>query len=131
MRGLGSIPNGDNILWLDFFLFSRSKDENANIFRLVCEKLRFWLLCKDSEVPTYLIGKDKKILIGLSIQDIHIIFWIKFNCVNFLFRICAFRNYIQFIDMIKFEFHISDVFLVALRILFSTKTSALVTPADF
>ena len=31
MRGPGSIPTGDNILSLDFFLFSRSKDENATI----------------------------------------------------------------------------------------------------
>ena len=29
--GPGSIPTGGNILSLDFFLFSRSKDENANI----------------------------------------------------------------------------------------------------
>ena len=31
MRGLGSIPTGGNILPLEFFLFSCSKDENANI----------------------------------------------------------------------------------------------------
>ena len=31
MRGLGSIPTGGNILSLDIFLFSHSKDENANI----------------------------------------------------------------------------------------------------
>ena len=31
MRGPGSIPTGDDILSLDFFLFSRYKDENANI----------------------------------------------------------------------------------------------------
>ena len=31
MRGLGSIPTGVNILSLEFFLFSRSKDKNANI----------------------------------------------------------------------------------------------------
>ena len=31
MRGLGSIPTGGNILSLDFFLFSCSKDENATI----------------------------------------------------------------------------------------------------
>ena len=31
MRGLGSIPTGNNILSLDVFLFSSSKDENANI----------------------------------------------------------------------------------------------------
>ena len=31
MRGLGSIPTGGNILSLDFFLFSRSKDKNATI----------------------------------------------------------------------------------------------------
>ena len=29
MRGLGSIPTGGNILWLDFF--SRSKASDANI----------------------------------------------------------------------------------------------------
>ena len=31
MRGLGSIPTWGNILSLDFFLFSRNKDKNANI----------------------------------------------------------------------------------------------------
>ena len=31
MRGPGSIPTGGNILSLDFFLFSCSKDENATI----------------------------------------------------------------------------------------------------
>ena len=31
MRGLGSIPTRDNILSLEFFLFSHSKDKNANI----------------------------------------------------------------------------------------------------
>ena len=31
MRGLGSIPTRGNILSLDFFWFSCSKDENANI----------------------------------------------------------------------------------------------------
>ena len=31
MRGPGSIPTGGNILSLDFFLFSHSKDKNATI----------------------------------------------------------------------------------------------------
>ena len=31
MRGLGSIPTGGNILSLEFFSFSHSKDKNANI----------------------------------------------------------------------------------------------------
>ena len=31
LRGPGSIPTGGNILSLEFFLFSRNKDENANI----------------------------------------------------------------------------------------------------
>ena len=31
MRGPGSISTGDDILSLDFFLFSRFKEENANI----------------------------------------------------------------------------------------------------
>ena len=31
MRGPGSIPTGGNILSLDIFLFSRSKNENATI----------------------------------------------------------------------------------------------------
>ena len=31
MRGPGSIPTQGNILSLDFFLFLRSKDKNANI----------------------------------------------------------------------------------------------------
>ena len=31
MRGLGSIPTGGNISSLEFFLFSCSEDENANI----------------------------------------------------------------------------------------------------
>ena len=39
MRGLGSIPTGGNILSLDFFLFLRSKDKNANIVR---EKLTWF-----------------------------------------------------------------------------------------
>ena len=40
MRGPGSIPTGGNILSLDFFLFSHSKDENAKLaFLCVCEKL--------------------------------------------------------------------------------------------
>ena len=30
IRGLGSIATGGNIFSLEFFLFSRSKDENAN-----------------------------------------------------------------------------------------------------
>ena len=30
-KGLGSIPTKGNILSLDFFLFSQSKDENAKI----------------------------------------------------------------------------------------------------
>ena len=51
-----------------------------------------WLLRKDFEVSTNLIGTNKEILIDLSIQDIHIIFWLKFNCVNYLFRICIFAS---------------------------------------
>ena len=31
MRGLGSIPTEGNILSLDFFWFSHSKDKNASI----------------------------------------------------------------------------------------------------
>ena len=59
MRGQGSVPTWGNILSLDFFLFSCSKDKNANIalaFSLVCEKLvlhKISFLYGRNEIPHF------------------------------------------------------------------------------
>ena len=50
MRGPGSIPTGGNILSLDFFLFSCSKDKNG----IVCEKLgSAFYLYRANKVSSY------------------------------------------------------------------------------
>ena len=46
MRGLGSIPTGSNILSLEYFLFSYSKDENVNIGISVRMWKPAWAVCQ-------------------------------------------------------------------------------------